>query len=259
MEKIPLSVVIVTKNEEKVIGRCIDSIKDIADEILVIDSGSEDKTVEIAEEKGARVIKRKWPGYPKQVQYGIDTAKNDFVLVLDADEEVSKDLKISIIENVKNPLDFSCFSLKRKTFYLGKFLEHTWYPEWRIRLFKKDKVRYEGYLHETVLCDGKIGNLSGDLYHYSFKSLKHQFLKAIEYADTASKELFEKGKKASFKHLLLNPLWSFIKNFIINRGFLDGKRGFIASVYMSFYTFMKYAFLYEKSLRSKYGNDLWKR
>ncbi|NPA53155.1 MAG: glycosyltransferase family 2 protein, partial [Aquificae bacterium] len=108
-------------------------------------------------------------------------------------------------------------------------------------------------------CKGKIGKLKGDLYHYSFKSLKHQFLKAIDYAEIVSNDLYKKGKKASLKHLFFNPLWSFFKTFILKKGFLDRKRGLIASIYIAFYTFMKYAFLYEKKLKEKYKDNLWKR
>ena len=258
-QKLPLSVVIVTKNEEKTIGRAIDSVKDIASEILIIDSGSTDNTLKIAKEKGAKVIFNQWRGYPKQVQYGINNASNEYVLVIDADEEVSKELKNSIRE-IFNPYpEFSCYKVPRKTFYLGKFLEHTWYPEWRIRLFKKEFVKYEGYLHEKVICKGSIGKLKGDLYHYSFKNLKHQFSKAFFYGEITAKEMFKQGKKVSFKHLFLNPAWSFLKVFFLQKGFLDGKRGFIASVYAAFSTFIKYAFLYELQLKEKYKGNLWKR
>ncbi len=258
-KKLPLSVVIVAKNEEKTIGRAIESVKDIASEILVIDSGSTDKTTQIAKDKGAKVVFNKWKGYPKQVQFGIDKANNDYILVIDADEEVSDELKESIIKLFKPYPEFHCYKVPRKTFYLGNFLKHTWYPEWRIRLFKKDKVRYEGYLHETVVCKGKIGKLKGDLYHYSFKSLKHQFSKAFTYGEITAKEMFKKGKRASLRHLIFNPMWSFIKVYILQKGFLDGKRGFIASVYVAFSTFIKYAFLYELNLKEKYKDNLWKR
>ncbi len=256
--KPPLSVVVVTKNEETVIGRCLDSVKEIADEIIVIDSGSTDKTVEIAKNKGATVISREWPGYPKQVQFGINQASNEFVLVLDADEEVSEKLKNSIKTELENP-KFDCYQIPRKTYYMGKFLEHIWYPEWRTRLFKKNKVKYEGFLHETVNCYGNVGKLEGDLYHYSFKNIKHQFSKAIDYGEISAKELYKRGKNPTIKHLIINPMWSFIKAFFVQKGFLDGKRGFLASVYMSFSTFMKYAFLYELKLKDKYGKNLWKR
>ncbi len=256
--KPPLSVVVITKNEESTIGRCLNSVKEIADEILVIDSGSTDKTVEIAKEKGAFVIKKDWSGFSNQKNFGIQKAKNPWILSIDADEELSEKLKNSIKNELKNP-KFDCYQVSRKTYYMGKFLEHVWYPEWRIRLFKKDRGIFEGEIHEVFKCDGTVGKLEGDLYHYSFKGLKHQFLKAIDYGEISAKELYKRGKKPTLKHLMINPLWSFIKTFFIQKGFLDGKRGFLASVYISFYTFMKYAFLYELKLKSKYGEDLWKR
>ncbi len=259
MEKVPVTAVIVAKNEEGVIGRCIDSLNPFASEILLIDSGSTDKTVEIAKQKGAKVLYKKWEGYPEQVQYGIKQAKNPYVFVIDADEEVSEELAKSIKELFKEKPSHACYKVARKTYYMGKFLEYVWYPEWRVRLFHKEKVMYRGYLHETVECKGSIGKLKGDLYHYSFKSLKHQFLKAIHYGEISAEELHKRGKRASLKHLFLNPLWSFTKFYFFQKGFLEGKRGFIVSVYMAFSTFIKYAFLYEKTLKEKFKHNLWNR
>ncbi len=259
MSKLPISVVIITKNEERNIKRALESVKDIASEIIVVDSGSTDRTVEIAKSYGAKVFLEEWKGYAKQKNVGIQRASNKWVLSIDADEELSKELQLSIKRLFERNPDKDCYFLVRKTFFLGKFLDHVWYPEYRIRLFKKDSGKFEGNIHEEFRCIGKTGRLEGDLYHYSFKSLRHQFSKAIDYAEIASKELYKKGKRASFKYLFLNPFWSFFKTFFLQKGFLDGKRGFIASVYMAFYTFMKYAFLYEKNLKEKYKDDLWKR
>lgn len=257
MEK--LSAVILTKNEEKNIERVINSVKDIADEILVIDSGSTDRTVEIATNLGATVIFNKWQGAAKQRTFASLQASNDWVLALDADEEVSPQLKESIKNALKNP-SFDAYELPRKTYYLGKFLEHTWYPEWRLRLFKKGYVEFEGELHEEVkfLKECKVGKLRGDLYHYSYKSLYHQYAKTVDYAKAMAEIYHKNGKKFKPYKLILSPISMFIKNYFLKRGFLDGWRGFLVAMSSFFYAFLKYIFLYELELKDKYKDKLWK-
>lgn len=243
-----LSVVITTKNEEENIGRCIKSTQPLADEVIVIDSGSEDRTVEIARNLGAKVFYNKWIDYPVQVQYGIERASMNYILVLDADEELSEELRCSIkkvIENREN----ECYQLNRRTYYLGRFLKHVWHPEWRTRLFKKGMARYEGQLHEEVVCMGKTGRLEGDLYHYSYKNLEDQLTRIIRYAKTSAQIMHENGRRFRLINLLVNPLWAFMKVFI-KKGFLDGYRSFIIGVFEFIYTFLKYAFLLEINLKN---------
>ena len=248
MEKpLPLSVVIVTLNEEENIKRAIESVKDIASEVLVIDSGSKDKTIEIAKKLGAKVIFHKWENYPSQVQFGIDNASNPYVFVIDADEEVSKELKESIKQIFKNGdiKKYACFYVSRKTFYIGKFLNFAWQPEYRIRIFHKDKVKYEGFLHEKVICTGKTKKLKGFLYHYTYKDIEDQYKKLIKYSKISAIGMHEKGKKFKLYNLILNPLWGFFKEYFIKLGFLDGIRGLSVAVSHFFYVFLKYLFLWE--------------
>lgn len=241
-----LSVVIITKNEEKNIERAIKSVKEIADEIIVLDSYSTDKTAEIAKKLGAKVYFREFTSFSDQKNFAISLASNDWVFVLDADEEVSEKLRENIKKVLENP-KYDCYLINRKTYFLRKFLNHTLYPEWRLRLFKKGYAKYEGELHEVVKCYGKAGKVKGDLYHYSFENLKDFVLKNINYSEKSAEILRRKGKKVKTFDIIFRPLWAFFKFFILKRGFLDGWRGFLISFSYAYFTLLKYSFLKEKS------------
>lgn len=243
-----LSVLILTKNEEENIQRAIKSVKDLAGEVVVLDSGSTDRTVEIAKSLGAKVFFREWTTYSDQLNYGISLCSGEWVFVLDADEEVSEELKRSIKEELKAP-KYEAYEVCRRTCYLGRFLRHAWYPEWRLRLFKKGRVAFEGTLHERVIFEGKVGRLKGDLYHYSFKDLEHQYIKTVKYAKLMAQEAHEKGRKFRLTNLLFNPLWHFFKVYFLDLGFLDGKRGLMVAFSGFVYTFLKYKFLYELEIK----------
>lgn len=257
MEK--LSAIILTKDEEKNISRAINSVKDIVDEIIVIDSGSTDRTVEIAKNLGANVVFKEWQNFSSQRNFGIQQSKNRWILFLDADEEVSQQLKESIKNEMRNP-KFDAYELARKTYYLGRFLEYIWYPEWRLRLFKKDCIVFEGDLHESVrfLKSCKVGRLNGDIHHYSYRDLLHQYIKTVKYARSMAEIYHKNGKKFKPYKLLFSPVFMFVKNYFVKLGFLDGWRGFLVSMSSFFYTFLKYMFLYEIQLKEKYKDRLWK-
>lgn len=250
-----LSVLIRTKNEEKNIERAIKSVQGLAEEIIVVDSGSTDKTVEIAKNLGAKVFFKEWEGYANQLNYGISLCSHEWILVLDADEELSEELRESIRRELKNP-KYEVYQLCRRTYYLGRFLKHGWYPEWRIRLFKKGKVLFEGILHEKAIFEGKKGKLRGDLYHYSFKSLEDHYQKTIKYAKIMAQDMKSRGKKFNLLNLIFNPIWHFIKVYFFKLGFLDGIRGFFIAMSGAFYVFLKYKFLYELELKEK-KERLW--
>ncbi|MFN3870425.1 MAG: glycosyltransferase family 2 protein [Aquificaceae bacterium] len=250
-----LSVLICTKNEERNIERAIKSVQGLASEIVVVDSGSTDRTVEIAKSLGAKVFFKDWESYANQLNYGIDLCLGEWLLIIDADEEVSKELKENIKRELESP-KYEIYQVCRRTYYLGEFLNHAWYPEWRIRLFKKGRVRFEGALHERAIFEGKVGRLKGDLYHYSFKSLEDQYLKTIRYAKIMAMDMKEKGKKFRWYNLIFNPIWHFIKVYFLGLGFLDGVRGFFVAMSGAIYVFLKYKFLYEMELREK-SKRLW--
>ncbi len=254
-----LSVLIATKNAEDTIERAINSIKDIAYEIIVVDSGSTDKTLEIAKDLGAKIFFKEWINSGTQYNYMMSLASGDYCFILDSDEEVSKELKNSIKQVLQKENPSDCYEVNRKTYYMGDFLNHVWQPEWRIRLFKKGKVKYEERVHGKAICNGTKERLKGDLYHYSYKSLKHHFQKTVYFAEETAKLMYEKRKKFRFYNLFINPLVYFIKFYILQKGFLDGHRGFIVSVIGAVYGFLKYAFLFEKYQEEKHGENLWKR
>lgn len=241
-----LSVIILTKNEEENIKKVIGSIRELADEIVVLDSGSEDRTVEIAKSLGAKVFFRNFDNFSSQRNYSLSLANGDWILVLDADEEVSKELRKSIKEELKSP-HYDCYLINRKTYFLGRFLEHTLYPEWRLRLFKKGCVKYEGELHEVVRCFGKVGKLKGDLYHYSFKDFKDFLHKNLKYSRASAEILHRKGRRVKNYEIVLRPLWTFFKLYFLKKGFLDGWRGFAVSLSYAFFNLSKYVFLKELS------------
>lgn len=251
-----LSVLILTKNEEKNIERAIKSVLPIADEIIVLDSGSTDKTIEIAKNLGAKVFFRDFDNYPSQINYGLSLCNGDWIFVLDADEEVSNQLQESIKKELENP-QYECYEIPRRTYYLGRFLNYVWYPEYRRRLFKKNKVKYEGKLHEEVVCEGKVGKLKGDLYHYSYKDLYHQFIKTVDYAKKMAEIMHNQGKEFKLYKLIFSPLLIFFKLYFLKLGFLEGVRGFIIALSGFLYVFLKYAFLYELKQKEKYKEKLW--
>ncbi len=246
-EKLPLSVSIITFNEEENLPRALESIKDIASEIIVVDSHSTDRTREIAKEYGAKVFEEDWKGHMAQKNSALQKCTQPWILSLDADEEVSPELKEEIIKRIKNP-DADGYYVNRKTYHLGKFLNHVWQPDWKLRLVKRSaNPHWGGYdPHDKLIIDGKTKKIKrGYLYHYSYKDLYDQFSRLVKYAKVGAESYHRFGKNFSLWHLVVNPTYAFVKEFFIKRGFLDGLVGFEVSVTHAFYVFMKYMFLWE--------------
>jgi len=246
MGKLPLSVALISLNEEDNIGRTLEAVKDIASEIIVVDSGSTDKTVEIAKNYGAKVFIERWKGYRDQKNSAMKKCSQEWILFLDCDEVVSPELKESIIKNVKNPTADG-YLINRKTVYLGKVLKHAWQPDWNLRLVRRNSnPRWEGgEIHEFLVIDGKVKKIDGDLFHYSYKDIKDHFSKVVNYSYLSAVDLNKKGKKFRFHKILLNPVASFVREYFFKKGFLDGIRGFIIAVSATVYSFLKYIYLWE--------------
>ncbi len=244
--KIPFSVAIITYNEEKNLPKTLKAVKDIADEIIVVDSYSTDKTVEIAKNFGAKVFVEEWKGYRDQKNSALKKCNNQWILFLDADEVVSDELKKSIIEAIKNP-KANGYYLNRKTYYAGKFLNYVWQPDWVLRLVKKSaNPKWEGgNVHEFLTIEGTTGKLSGYLYHYTYKDIYEHFQKSLKYAKISAEEMYKKGKKFKIHKLIINPFWAFFRIYVIKLGFLDGIRGLSVAMSYFFSTFLKYLFLWE--------------
>lgn len=250
-----LTTVIITLNEEQNIGRCLASVRDFSDEIVVIDSLSTDKTEEVCSEFGVRFVKQKWLGYSEQKNLGNNLASNDWIFSIDADEAVSSELNKSILELKNQEIDDDkAFIVNRLTNYCGKWIRHCgWYPDSRIRLWNRKVGRWVGDIHEVIdfQKDTKNSVLKGDLLHYSYKNIEDHIRIANKYTSLIAQEKFKKGKKSSFVKMYLSPPFAFVRDFIFKGGFLDGKRGFAICRINAFSTYLKYLKLWELQIESK--------
>lgn len=244
-----ISSIIIAKNEELNIKRCIESQRKCIDEIIVIiDEDSEDKTLEIIKSfPGVKYSVIKWRGYAKTKEYAVSLTSNDWVLWIDADEELTTGLSEEIIV-FKNKLpECTAYTIPRKAYFLGKWIKHSgWYPGRITRLFDKNEVKFnENHVHENLIVKGNVGELNNDINHYTDPTIDHYFFKFNRYTTLAADELFDKGKPFLISDIILRPVFIFIKMFIIKMGFLDGVHGFILAVFSSAYVFTKYCKLWE--------------
>jgi glycosyltransferase involved in cell wall biosynthesis len=251
---VKLSVAIITKNEEDRLPKTLEAVKDIADEIVVVDSGSTDKTVDIAKQYGAKVFIEEWKGYGEQKNSALKKTTGEWVLFLDADEVLSEELKKLIKEKINNPTADGYY-LKRQTVYLGRKLKHIWNNDWVLRLVNKNaNPRWVGNIHEKLSVDGKTEYLKGGvLYHYTYRSLFEHFQKSLLYAKLSAEDYYERGIKSSKVKVIFIPFWNFFKFFILKKGFLEGFRGFLIAFISAFYSFAKYAILWDLYRTSRKG------
>jgi glycosyltransferase involved in cell wall biosynthesis len=241
-----LSAVIITFNEERNIVRCIDSLQDIVDEIVVIDSFSTDKTFEICLAKGVKVIQNKFEGHIQQKNFALQQAKNDWVISLDADEAITEQLKKSIIDVLKNPIEKG-YKFNRLTNYCGKWVRYCgWYPDTKLRLVNRNFARWKGVNpHDKLELQIGLneGFLKGDLLHYSYYS-KEDHYKQIEYfGKIAAHEAFKNGKRVNKIILVGKVLAQFIKSYLLKLGMLDGMTGLKISFRSAYATYRKYKLL----------------
>lgn len=244
MSSVKLSVVVITYNEEKNIGRCLDSVQKIADDIVVVDSFSKDKTKEIALSKGARFVEHVFEGHIQQKNWAITQAKYPYILSLDADEALDSTLTDEILKAKEN-WDADGYRLNRMTNYCGSWIRHgNWYPDIKLRLWDSRKGEWGGMNpHDEFLMEtnSTIKRLKGDILHYSFYHFEQHLQQIHKFTDISSKAAFERGKRATLLNLVLNPFAEFVGGYIINGGFLDGKAGFRISRYSAYATFLKYS------------------
>jgi glycosyltransferase involved in cell wall biosynthesis len=240
-----LSVVIIALNEERNIGRCLESVKSVADEILVVDSLSVDGTKSIALSHGAKVIEQPFLGYIEQKNFALDQASHDYVLSLDADEALDEKLIQSILHLKQEGFHHDGYTMNRCSNYSGKWIRHgTWYPDRKLRLMNRKKARWGGTNpHDKIMMDKQstIKHLQGDILHFSYYSLDEQVAQMNRFTSIQAKSMLEAGKKASFLNLIINPLVAFFAGYFFKAGFLDGVDGFIIARSVSYQTFLKYA------------------
>jgi len=243
-EKVKISAVIISKNEEKNIARCIDSLFGVADEIIVVDSFSDDRTEEICRSRNVKFVHKAWMGYSETKNYANTLAGNNYILSIDADEALSEDLRNEII-NLKNKgLDSRAYKIKRLTSYCGKWIRHCgWYPDWKVRLWEKGTGKWEGMIHEKVVFSEpvKAVSLKSDLLHFSYDSIEDHIRQMSNFSNIMAQESFLKNKRPVPLKMFLSPVCKFIKAFVLQRGFLDGYYGFVVCTFSAMATFMKYA------------------
>lgn len=257
-----LSVAIISRNEEARIAKCLESVRSIAKEIIVVDSGSTDHTVAIAESMGATVFTEEWKGFVEQRNSVLEKCTCEWVLFFDCDEVLSETLRKSIADAIKNDA-FNGFKIEYVSFFMNRWIKHAWSQEWHTRLIKRGKAKWTGYdVSEILECQAPVGRLDGIAYHYTYINFEQHIKKGLNYAALGGNSLCKRGKKVRAYMLFANPVWCFIKHYIVKRGFLDGLPGFIISLTSMHHNFCKYMIAWEmqgkksfESATKKNNND----
>lgn len=238
-----ISATIITLNEERNIGRCIDSLLGIVDEVIVVDSFSSDKTESICKSKGVKFIQTDWKGYAQTKNYANSLASYSYIYSIDADEELTPELQNSVLKEKEKGLN-GLYSHNRLTNYCGSWIKNMgWYPDSKVRLFPKEFAQWSGeFVHEELTFSKslKVTHLKGDLNHYSYYSTKEHRERADKYSILTAKKMHAKGKKASFFKPYLSSLARFVSMYLLKFGFLDGKAGFIISKISAQSNILKY-------------------
>ena len=241
-----ISAVIITKNEELNIARCLEALSWV-DEIIIVDSRSDDKTVEIAERYNAKVIAIDWIGYGPAKQEAVKHTTHDWVLSVDADEVVTPELADEIKSVLSQENTADGYLMPRKTNFMGRWINHSnWYPDFILRFFNKTKGGFNANLvHEAIEIAGPKAYLKNDLLHYSYPTLDEYFRKSNIYTRMGAQDLYAKGVKAGFFGICIKPIAAFIKHYFLKKGFLDGVEGFLISFLSAIAVMVKYAKLRE--------------
>ena len=236
-----LTACLITFNEESNLPRALASLRGVADEIIVVDSGSRDATVEVARAHGARVVDRAWTNYSEQKNFAAAQATHDWVLSLDADEELSPELRASLLEWKQHAPDAAAYEFSRRANYLGEWIRHSgWYPNRQIRLYRRDAASFAGTVHESLRVNGQVMRLPGDIYHYTMSTYAEHAAKVEGYTTLAAQQLFDAGKRSWRLAMMASPPWTFFQKFILRAGFLDGRRGWLIARMAARYTYLKY-------------------
>jgi glycosyltransferase involved in cell wall biosynthesis len=221
-----LSICIVAQNEEHNLARVLQSVQSIGDEIVLVDGGSTDGTLEIAQRFGCRIFHRPFTNHADQKNYAASVASNDWVFLLDADEQLSPELNASVENWKQEAPKFAVYEMARLTWYLGAWIHHSrWYPDWQRRIYDRNKANFGGAIHSALRYDGQIGRLDGDLLHYTIRSFAEHEAKLDRYTTAIAQEMFDQGKRDWRAAMWLATSWSWVRHFFLGAGFLDGYRG----------------------------------
>jgi len=248
---VPVSVIVITRNEEKNISECLRSVS-WANEIIVVDAKSTDRTVELAKGFTSRVFVEEWLGFAPAKNFALDRALNEWVLWLDADERVTPELVAEILSVVRSPgVANAGFEMARRAYFIGKWIRHCgWYPGYVTRLFRKTMGRFdESRVHERLELRGSLGRLRHDLLHHTDHNLFHYFSKFNRYTSLAADDLVEENKPFTLYDVVVRPPFLFFKMFVLRLGFLDGMHGLVLSLLSASYVFVKYAKVWERQRR----------
>lgn len=245
-----VSIVVITLDEEDHLRRCLESVA-WADEIVVVDAESRDKTVQIAREFTDRVVSRPWAGFATQKNFAVEQTTGDWVLSLDADEEASPELREEIAAAIADPQACDGYAIRRRNEFLGQWIRHGGlYPDWQVRLFRRGRGRFvERAVHESVNVEGTLGRLRGHLLHCSYESVTDFFDRANRYSSLAAGEWIREGRRVRARELVVRPLGRFVSMYALQRGFLDGRRGLLLAALYAYYVFMRSAKIWEATRR----------
>jgi len=236
-----LSACLITFNEEENLPRVLDSVQGIAEEIVVVDCGSKDRTQEIARKYRAKLVQRDWTNFAEQKNTAAAAASHDWILSLDADEELSLELREALLEWKRKEPQFAVYEFARRTWYLGGWVWHTrWYPDYQRKLYRRDKSRFEVPEHATVKYDGRIGRIEGDLLHYTIRSFEEHVAKVEGITTRQARYLYEEGRRSWRGAMWLATPWNWFNNYVLCLGFLDGYRGWAISRMAARGTWLKF-------------------
>jgi glycosyltransferase involved in cell wall biosynthesis len=247
---VKLSATVITRDEERNIARCLAAL-DFADEIVVVDSGSSDRTVELARQYTDKVLVNPWPGHKQQKNFAIDISSGDWILSVDADEEITPGLRADILAAREAGFaGVDGYFIPRRSLFLGRWIAHCgWYPDYHLRLFRKDRGRFGGQNpHDKVELDGRTARFANPMRHYTYPTLESYLERLNSYTSIAARELAGRGTRFRLRQVLLSPAATFCKMYLLKAGFLDGMEGVLLSILSAYYVFVKYLKLWELSL-----------
>lgn len=240
-----LSAILITKNESLNLEDCLASLQGLVDEIVIVDTNSQDSTIDIAKRYGAIISQpADWPGFGPQKNRALDLATKEWVLSIDADERLTPALIAEIKARLQAPGEVSCFSIPRSSYYCGRFMKHSgWYPDYVDRLFKRGTAVFSDHLvHERLLPSGTASKLTNPLLHYSYRSFEQVLAKVNSYSSAGAQQAFEAGQSATLASAIGHGMWAFIRTYFVKRGFLDGSYGFalaLSNGQTSYYKYLK--------------------
>jgi glycosyltransferase involved in cell wall biosynthesis len=245
-----LSVAVITLNEAHHLRRCLESTA-WADELVVVDAESQDKTVQVAREFTDRVIVRPWAGFAAQKNFALDQCAGEWILSLDADEEAAPELRAEIMTTIAGAQPHEGYAVRRQNVFLDRWIRHGGlYPDWQVRLFRRGRGRFEDRsVHESVTVTGSLGRLSGHLVHRSYDGVSDFVERANRYSSLAAEQMIREGRRVRAGELVSKPLGRFLSMYLLRRGFLDGRRGLLLASLYAYYVFMRSAKVWEVTRR----------